>query len=95
MKIQIIFFKNGISLKATSRPTNAPQPRPITQREKKHSGRKSSKAQLTGEAAASANEEKLQLLVIGNCRQPWCFKHIKQIPCQHRKHNKADDWRSF
>ena len=61
----------------------------------KCSGGKSSKVRLTGMTAASATGEKLGMFVIGKSKKPWCFKNVKQLPCQYRAQKKKLDDRSF
>ena len=50
---------------------------------------KHSKLCLTGLTAANAVGEKLTLFVIGKSKKPWCFKHIKHLPCRYRSQKKS------
>ena len=46
-------------------------------------GGKHSKLRSIGLTAANAVGEKLLLFVIGKSKKPWCFKHIKFLPCRY------------
>ena len=55
----------------------------------KCSGGKHIKISITGLAAAHAVENKLPMFVIGQAKNPRCFKNIKKLPCRYRSQRKS------
>ena len=55
----------------------------------KCSGGKHSKIRITGLAAAIAVCNKLPVFVIGEAKNPRCFKNIKKLPCRYRSQRKS------
>ena len=51
--------------------------------------RQTNKRSLTGLTAANINGDKLPIFVIGKSNNPWCFKHVKKLPCGCRAQKKS------
>ena len=58
-------------------------------RSKRSSGGKHFKVRLTGMAASNALGEKILMFVIRKSASPWCFKHVRNLPCRYRSQKKV------
>ena len=56
---------------------------------KRFSGGKQSKVWSTRMTASNALDEKIPMFVIGQSASPWCFKHVRNLPCRYWSQKKV------